>query len=83
MEILPSIGLEARVPKGSLYIWARVLDGDGDSYVDKALQGALVALAPGSAYGPGGKDFVRISLGISDDRLTSALDRLTHWYRSP
>lgn len=83
MEILPSIGLEARVPKGSLYIWARVLDGDGDSYVDKALQGALVAFAPGSAYGPGGKDFIRISLGISDDRLTAALERLTHWYRSP
>ena len=82
IEILPSIRLEARVPKGSLYIWARVLDGDGDSYVEKALQGALVAFAPGSAYGPGGKDFVRISLGISDDRLTSALDRLTNWYRS-
>jgi LL-diaminopimelate aminotransferase len=82
MEILPSIGLEALVPKGSLYIWARVLDGNGDSYVDKALQGALVAFAPGSAYGPGGNDFVRISLGISDDRLTSALERLTRWYSS-
>jgi LL-diaminopimelate aminotransferase len=80
LEILPAIGLEAMVPKGSLYIWARVVDGNGDSYVDEALEGALVALAPGSAYGPGGKNYVRISLGVPDDRLVLALERLQHWY---
>jgi LL-diaminopimelate aminotransferase len=82
LEALPSIGLVAHKPKGSLYIWGRVLAGDGDSYVDAALREELVALAAGSAYGPGGKQYVRISLGVPDDRLTAALDRLKHWYSS-
>jgi LL-diaminopimelate aminotransferase len=80
LETLPSIGLEANKPKGSLYIWGRVEDGDGDTYVNQALEQAHVAFAPGSAYGPGGGKYVRISLGISDDRLEVALKRLRDWY---
>jgi len=82
LDILPSIGLKAQKPKGSLYIWAKVQNNDGMGYVEEALQKALVALAPGSAYGPGGKAYVRISLGISDDRLEIALTRLQEWYAS-
>lgn len=80
MEALPHIGLRAQKPKGSLYIWARVEDGDGDAYVNHALEQAHVAFAPGSAYGPGGKPYIRISLGISDKRLEEALIRLKDWY---
>ncbi len=82
MEVLPRIGLEARKPKGSLYIWARTLHGDGTEYAEKALTQALVALAPGAAYGPGGDLYVRISLGVPDDRLDVALERLQSWYAS-
>jgi len=82
LEALPTIGLDAQKPKGSLYIWARVCDGDGASYVEEALQKAFVALAPGSAYGPGGTQYVRISLGVPDERLDIALDRLKRWYSS-
>lgn len=82
MEVLPHIGLEARRPKGSLYIWARTLHGDGSEYAEKALTQALVALAPGAAYGPGGDLYVRFSLGVPDNRLASALDRLQSWYAS-
>lgn len=80
LETLPTIGLQANKPKGSLYIWGRVEDGDGDTYVNQALEQAHVAFAPGSAYGPGGGKYVRISLGISDDRLEVALKRLRDWY---
>jgi len=80
LETLPSIGLQAQKPKGSLYIWGRVEDGDGDTYVNQALDQAHVAFAPGSAYGVGGKQYVRISLGISDERLEMALKRLRDWY---
>jgi LL-diaminopimelate aminotransferase len=80
LETLPSIGLQAQKPKGSLYIWGCVEDGDGDTYVNQALDQAHVAFAPGSAYGPGGSKYIRISLGISDDRLEIALKRLRDWY---
>lgn len=82
METLPHIGLRAKLPKGSLYIWARVEDGDGAIYVEQALQHAHVAFAPGEAYGPGGTQYVRISLGIPDNRLEIALERLKSWYIS-
>ncbi|MBZ0282765.1 MAG: aminotransferase class I/II-fold pyridoxal phosphate-dependent enzyme [Anaerolineae bacterium] len=80
MAVLPFIGLQAKKPKGSLYIWGRVESGNGTKYVDKALNEALIALAPGAAYGPGGEQYVRISLGIPDDRLEVALQRLKDWY---
>lgn len=82
MEVLQSIGLRASLPLGSLYIWAKTLDMDGSRYVQMALEGAHVAFAPGAAYGPGGEQFIRISLGIADNRLIEALDRLKHWYQS-
>lgn len=72
----PGPSLTAQKPKGSLYIWARVEDGDGDAYVNHALEQAHVAFAPGSADGPGGKPYIRISSGISDKRLEEALIRL-------
>src|SRR5690349_19939887 len=36
LETLPHIGLEANKPKGSLYIWGQVEDGNGDNYVNQA-----------------------------------------------
>lgn len=80
LDTLPHIGLKAATPKGSLYIWAEVEDGNGDTYVNQALDQAHVGFAPGSAYGPGGSKYIRISLGISDERLEIALERLRSWY---
>jgi LL-diaminopimelate aminotransferase len=82
LDVLPSIGLQANKTLGSLYIWAKVEQWDGDTYVQRALSEAHVALAPGSAYGPGGKSFVRISLGVPDVRLNLALQYLQDWYTS-
>lgn len=80
LDALPQMGLRAKRQSGSLYIWAKVLDGDEESYVNEALTKAHVSIAPGSAYGPGGEGFIRISVGIEDDRLDEALNRLKTWY---
>lgn len=81
LETLPEIGLSAQKPKGSLYVWAHVEEGDGASYAEAALMNAHVSLAPGGIYGPGGTDYVRLSVGIADVRLEEALERLTEWYK--
>ncbi len=79
---LPTIGLTADVPQGSLYVWARLLDGSLDrDYTDSALSEASVSLTPGSTYGEAGRHYVRFSLGVSEQRLDEALDRLREWYR--
>lgn len=82
LAILPEIGLRAIKPGGAMYIWARVLNGDGDDYTQNALDNAHISIAPGSAYGPAGKQFVRFSLSIDDARLSEAIDRLKHWHNT-
>jgi len=78
---MDKIGLTAAIPKGSLYIWGKTRAGTGQDYAEGALHHAHVSLAPGGMYGPGGSQYVRISLGITDDRLASALDRLEKWQK--
>jgi LL-diaminopimelate aminotransferase len=82
LDTLPRIGLSAQKTKGSLYVWAKVAEGDGTSYAEAALMNAHVSVAPGQIYGPGGINYVRISLGTPDVRLNEALDRLEKWYAS-
>jgi LL-diaminopimelate aminotransferase len=78
--VLPQIGLHAAKPRGSLYFWAKVAGGDDQRYTEDALTGALVALTPGTMYGEAGRGYVRVSLGVDDQRLDDALDRLKSWY---
>ncbi|PJF41927.1 MAG: LL-diaminopimelate aminotransferase [Phototrophicales bacterium] len=80
VEIAPKIGLHAEIPKGSLYVWARVADGNSQIYTEDALSMANVSIAPGEIYGPGGTGYVRLSLGVPDNRLDEALNRLQMWY---
>lgn len=83
LAALPEIGLVASPARGSIYVWARVAAESkvpGCDYTDRALTEAHVSMAPGDAYGPGGKDYVRISLGVADDRLAAAMERLKNWY---
>lgn len=80
LETLPRIGVKADKPKGSLYVWGQVENGDGGSYAEQALLNAHVSIAPGKIYGPGGTPYLRFSVGVPDDRLEEALVRLEKWY---
>ncbi len=67
-------------PKATLYIWAKIKSTDEDvEFVKSLLNEAHVSVAPGSAYGPGGIGYVRISLSIPEDRLDLGLQRLQSW----
>jgi LL-diaminopimelate aminotransferase len=82
LSALPHLGLEADCPKGSLYVWAKILNGmTSSAYTQSARKDAHVSLAPGDAYGSGGNGYVRISLGVPQSRLEQALDRLRNWYQ--
>ena len=80
MATLPEIGLEGFQPLGSLYIWARAIDSDGGAYCERALEATSVVFAPGLIYGDAGKAYVRISIGMDDDHIDEALQRLKVWY---
>jgi LL-diaminopimelate aminotransferase len=76
-DALREIGVEVTPPRGTIYVWAPVPDGHTSaSYCELVLDESGVVLSPGSAYGPNGEGFFRISLTVPEDRLTEAVERL-------
>ena len=76
-DALSEIGVDVTPPKGTIYVWAPVPEGHSSaSYCELVLEESGVVLSPGSAYGPNGEGFFRISLTVPDERLTEAVERL-------
>ncbi len=77
VDALNAIGLDVTPPKGAIYVWARVPEGETSaSFTEKVLEDAAVVISPGSAFGPSGEGFVRMSLTTPDDRLVEAAERI-------
>ena len=80
IEVLNDIGLEVRVPKASLYVWARVPEGyNSVDFTADLLEQVGVAVTPGVGYGRSGEGYVRLSLTIPDAVLVKGLSRLSAW----
>ena len=80
VNTLNSIGLEAKPPKASLYVWAKVPDGyTSTGFATDLLEKVGVVVTPGVGYGQGGEQYVRLSLTIPDAELTTGLSRLAEW----
>lgn len=74
---LRAVGLEADLPKATLYVWARVPDGwDDDAFASYLLEQAGVWLTPGREYGERGAGYVRVSLAVSEPDIAEAMTRL-------
>ena len=80
VEVLTSIGLEVRIPKASLYIWAKIPEGyNSVDFTADLLDQVGVAVTPGVGYGRNGEGYVRLSLTIPDAALVKGLSRLSGW----
>ena len=77
IDALQKIGIEAAVPKATIYVWAKVPEGyTSAEFASKILEEANVIVAAGTAYGPYGEGYIRISLTTPDDRLETAIERI-------
>ena len=77
MGALSKIGLSAATPKSTIYVWAKVPDGyTSADFASKVLEEANVIVAAGTAYGPSGEGFIRMSLTTPDARLEEAIARI-------
>ena len=84
IEALAAAGLEVAPPRGTIYVWAPVPDGHTSvSFAELVLEQADVVVSPGSAYGPNGEGYVRLSLTVADDRLREAVARIEQHLRVP
>jgi len=70
-------GLQVAKPLASLYLWPHVPDGyTSAEFADKILLTTGVSFTPGSAFGPHGEGYLRISLGQTTPKIIEALERL-------
>ena len=75
---LNEMGLETLLPKGAFYIFPRVASTGltSDDFAMRLLKEHSVACVPGSAFGPCGEGFVRMSYATSMDRIRLAVERI-------
>lgn len=74
---LQELGIVCNLPGGAFYVFPDVSEyGGGDAFTQRLLKDALIAATPGSAFGPGGDDYVRLSYATSQTRLMEALERI-------
>jgi aminotransferase len=72
------MGLPCHLPRGSFYAFPSVGD-TGLNEVDfchRLLREKEVAVVPGTAFGPHGKNHVRASFSTSYEKLVNATDRM-------
>jgi len=80
VDMLDSVGLEAKPPKASLYIWAKVPQGyTSAEFTNELLEKVGVVVTPGTGYGSSGEGYIRVSLTIPDAGLVKGLSRLAGW----
>jgi LL-diaminopimelate aminotransferase len=77
-DALAKAGIHVTRPKGTIYVWAPIPAGFDSSvaYCEHVLERTAVVISPGSAYGPSGEGWFRISLTTPDERLAEAVERL-------
>lgn len=70
---LQDMGVDLVPPKGAFYVFPKV--GDGNAVAAKLMENGVVTV-PGSAFGPGGRDHIRISYASSMENIKKALEKI-------
>jgi LL-diaminopimelate aminotransferase len=78
VEGLRAVGLETPCPKATLYVWARLPEGQQDSHAFsmRVLDQTGVLILPGIFFGQGGEGYLRASLTVPTEELCEAMERL-------
>ncbi len=78
MALLGDGGVPAVKPSGAFYVWVDVsAAGLGDrEFARRLVQEREVAVVPGTTFGPGSGDFMRLSLATATDELLEGVSRI-------
>lgn len=71
-------GLSCKTPGGAFYIFVNIkaLGKTSAEMADYLLDHAKIAAVPGSAFGPQGEGYIRLSYACSYERIVEAMERL-------
>ena len=74
---LEQIGLEVLHPRASLYIWAKIPEGQSSAdFAARLIEEQGVVVTPGNGYGPSGEGYIRLSLTLPDDEVDEGVQRI-------
>jgi aspartate/methionine/tyrosine aminotransferase len=81
VALLTQAGVPVHRPEGAFYLWVDTSADDRDSatLAQDLLVAERVAVAPGLAFGPSGRNRVRLSLASADDDLLEGCRRLARF----
>ncbi len=81
---LNEIGLDCFEPKGAFYAFPSVKNTglDDEMFAEKLLYEKQVAVVPGSAFGAGGENHIRIAYCKSYEQIEIALERIEEFIKS-
>ncbi|MEG0816467.1 pyridoxal phosphate-dependent aminotransferase [Cetobacterium sp.] len=77
---LQDAGINAIKPKGAIYIFVSIGEGNSLKFAEKLLESQRVAVVPGIAFGM--DNFIRLSLVSDLDELLKATDRIIEFINS-
>lgn len=71
---------QVSAPDGAFYLFFRV-EGESDTpkLARRLVDEVGVGLAPGTAFGPGGRDFLRMCFARNPDHIADVADRIAQW----
>lgn len=75
---LNKLGISAKKPKASFYLWAKVPDGfDSSGFVSHLVEKAGVLGTPGVGFGAPGEGYIRFALTRPAERISEAIQRIS------
>jgi aspartate/methionine/tyrosine aminotransferase len=74
--ILGSLGVEAPMPEGGLYLWAPAPRGDAWALAGQLARDAGLVVSPGEFYGEAGRSYVRVAAVAPMQRIELVASRL-------
>src|SRR5690606_16840047 len=74
---LMEVGFQVEKPRGSIFIWSRIPTGyTSAEFAERLLEDGGVIVTPGTAFGPSGEGYIRISLSVELNRIDEVIRRL-------
>lgn len=68
-SMLAAVGIDADLPRGAFYLWARAPGGDAWATAAMLAQRLGIVVSPGEFYGPASAGWFRVAAVAPDDRL--------------
>jgi aminotransferase len=78
------MGLKCHTPEGAFYVFPSIKSAGISSmdFSNRLLKVEKVAVVPGTAFGPSGEGYIRISYAYSMDSLKEAIGRIKSFLKT-